>query len=294
MREALLSNNDFELLTRNIGQEWRGIIAALHFGVPIEEARQLLLRGPIQIALANGDGKTLSDIESAHHAGFWSVLEDTVPAGADDWSSLAPADLAKAAIALANSRIFDHSEGRPEAAALRSTIGTAAAAVQAWTPFDAMTAEGIVAMGQLVGESEEMVSALLAGASNARVEASEEERRERDLSPSVWMSSAFTVIEGLVELGLGKQIGQVIKVPLGAEQWLDVSHEVAQKDPEGQLLQYFELRAVEAIDELLAQQIANNQMDENTFKRGQYCNGDQIQKYDDRRNRASVVPPPIG
>ena len=46
--KALLSNTDFGFLSRNIGQEWRGVTAALHFGVPIGEARQLLLRGPIQ------------------------------------------------------------------------------------------------------------------------------------------------------------------------------------------------------------------------------------------------------
>ena len=52
---------------------------------------------------------------------------------------------------------------------------------------------------------------------------------------------------------------------MGAEQWLEVSHEVVEKDPNGRLLQYFELQAVEALDELLAQQIANNQLDESTF-----------------------------
>ena len=51
-------------------------------------ARQLLLRIPIQTALAEGDGKALSDLESTHGAGFWSVLEDTVPAGANDWTVL--------------------------------------------------------------------------------------------------------------------------------------------------------------------------------------------------------------
>ena len=265
VREALLSNKDFELLSRNIGQEWRGIIAALHFGVPVEEAGQLLLRGPIQVALANGDGKTLSDLESVHHDGFWSVLEDTVPAGADDWNSLAPADLAKAATALSNSLIFDHSDGRSEAAALRSTIRTAAAAVQAWTPFDAAVAQGMVEVGLLAGNLEEILPALLAGASNAGVQVSEEDRREGDVSPSVWMSSALTLIEGLVELGLGKQMGQGIRVPLSAAQRLDVSDEVVEKDSNGRLLRYFDLRAIAEIDELLAQRVVPGQIDENTF-----------------------------
>ena len=161
----MLSNQDSVFPKRIIGDEWRGIIAALHFGVPVEEARQLLLRGPIQVALAKGDGKTLSDLESVHHDGFWSVLEDSVSAWASDWNRLAPADLAKAATALETSRIFDKADGRHEATTLRSTIQTTATAVKAWTPFDSETANGMVAVARLVGDSEEMVSELLAGAS---------------------------------------------------------------------------------------------------------------------------------
>ena len=265
VRGALLSNNDFELLSRNIGKDWRGTIAALHFGVPVAEARQLLLRGPIQVALGSGDGKALSALEAAHHEGFWSVLEDTVPAGADDWGRVAPTDLAKVASALADSRLFDHSDGRAESAAVRSTIQAAAAAVEAWDPFDAETAQGMVKVGHLVGNPEEMFPALLAGASNARVETSGEEGQEGDVSPGAWMSSAFTLMEGLVQFGSGDHLEQAIQVPLGAEQWIEVSRDVVEKDPNGRLLQYFELRAVQAIDEHLAQLIANNQLDEDTF-----------------------------
>ena len=265
VREALLSNSDFELLSGSIGRDWRGVIAALHFGVPVEEARQLLLREPIQVALNSGDGKALADLLSVHHTGFWSVLEDTVPAGANDWSSLAPPDLAKAATAISNSRIFDHSDDLAEAAALRSAMRTAATSTQAWAPFDDVSAAGIVAMAELVGNSDEVVAALLAAASNAPVEASEEERRDGDVSPIVWMSSALTVIEGLVKLGLVKQMTQVIKVPLGSEQWLDVSGKVVEKDPDGRLLQHFDLRDIEEIDELLAQRVVPGQINEDTF-----------------------------
>ena len=90
-------------------------------------------------------------------------------------------------------------------------------------------------MAELVGDSEEIVSALLAAASNAPIEASEEERRDGDVSPGVWMSSALTVIKGLVKLGLVKQMRQVIKVPLGAEQWFDVSGKVVENDPDGEV-----------------------------------------------------------
>ena len=79
------------------------------------------------------------------------------------------------------------------------------------------------------------------------------------------MSSAFKVIEGLVDLGFSKQMRQGIRVPLDAQQWLDVSQEVAEKDPNGQLLKYFSLQAVAEIDELLAQQVGPGQVDENIY-----------------------------
>ena len=265
VRKALLSNDDSELLSGSIGEEWRGIIAALHFGVPVGEARQLLLRGPIQAALANGDGSTLSELELTHREGFWSVLEDTVPAGADNWKRVAPADLAKAAAALADSGLLDHVNGRPEAGAIRSTIRTAATAVEAWNPFDVGTAQGMVRVVHIVGNPEEMLPALLAGASNAHVRASEEGRQEGGVSPGEWVSSAFTLMEGLSQVSSGEHLKQAIEVPLDAEQWVTVSHEVMEKDPNGRLLQHFELQAVQAIDQLLAEQIANNQLDENTF-----------------------------
>ena len=265
VRKTLLSSDDIEFLSKIIGQDWRGIIAALHFGMPVEVARQLLLRIPIQTALAEGDGKALSDLESIHGAGFWSVLEDTVPAGANDWDSVVPADLAKSAAALADSQLFDQLHSQPEPEALRSTIRAAAVAVEAWIPFDAETAQRMVRVGHLVGNPEEVFPALLAGASSVRVGTSAGERQEGGVSPAVWMSSAFTLVEGLVQLGSGEHLEHGIEVPLSAEQWVEVSHEVMEKDPRGRLLQYFELRAVQAIDEQLAQQIANNQLDENTF-----------------------------
>ena len=291
VRRTLLSNDEVELLSKNIGREWRGIVAALHFGVPVEEAQELLLRGPIQFALANGDGKTLSDLQDAHSAGFWSVLEDTVPGGVDDWDDVAPADLARAAIALANSGIFNYAGGRPEATTVKTTVRRTAMEVEAWTPFDAVTAEGIVAIGQLVGDSEEMVSALLAGASKAGVETSEEERQEGDVSPSVWMSSALTLIEGLVELGLREHRGHVIDVPLSAEQWLDVAGEVADRDSSGRLLQYFHLNAITEVDELLAQRVVPGQIDEDTFNAVRAAMAAQPSSAMSKRSKRCVLTP---
>ena len=267
--DVLHSNEDQKFLTRNIGAQWREIIAALYFGVPAQEARQLLLRRPIEVALASGDGNGLSELASIHPTAFWPVLEDSVPAGAPDWNSLAPVDLAKAATALAMSSLLDHPDSRPEEAAIRSSIQTAAAAIQAWTPFDAAMAQGMVAIGKLAGDSEGIVPALLAGISNAPVESSEEGEQgetptdqNKRVSPSVWMSSALTVVEGLVELGLGNQMEKGITVPLSAQQWLDVSPKVMEKTSNFRLLHYFELQTIVEVDELLAQHVQPDQIDD--------------------------------
>ena len=116
-----------------------------------------------------------------------------------------------------------------------------------------------------MGNPEEMVPALLAGASKAHVRTLEEGRQEGGVSPGEWVSAAFTLMEGFSQTSAGQHLEQAIEVPLDAEQWITVSHDLLEKDQDGGLLHHFELQAVEAIDQLLAEQIANNQLDENTF-----------------------------
>ena len=267
IHDALLSEDELEIPKRFIGEQWREVFAALHFGAPPEEARQHLLRGPIEAALGNGDANGLSDLSKVHPTGFWIVLEDSVPAGTESWDSLNPTELAKAVTSLGESRIFDHEDIPSEGTALLARIRATAAGVQAWTPFDASNAEGMVQVARLLGDSEDMIPALLAGASSAPVEdqaGSSGSDRNR-VSPSVWMSSAFTLIEGLVDLGLNRQIRQGIQIPLSAQQWLDVTPEIVNQDPDGRFLQYCEIQDIAEINQFLANRIASNQIDETTI-----------------------------
>ena len=265
-RQALLSKEEWEYPRRIIGNQWRDVFAAFHFGAPVAEARQLLLKEQIQTALSMGDGKALAELASTHPTGFWEVLEDSVPAGAQDWNSLAPADLAKAATALSKSGVFEHADSRSEAVALRLNIRAAATAKRTWTPFDSDIAQGIVAIGHLVGNMERVVPALLKAVTNSRVESKgEEEDVEADedaVEPSEWVSSAFTVIDGFVEQDLGSQMDQGIEIPLSAQQWLNDSSKIAKRDPDGRILQYFHLQAITEIDALLAEQAVQGQIDD--------------------------------
>ena len=269
VRKVLLCEEESEFPRRIIGPQWRETIAAMHFGVPVGEARQLLLRGPIESALDAGDWKRLSDIESIHSDGFWTVLEDSVPAGAQSWIDLTPSELALAATALGQGRIFDQIHSRPESADLLSRIESAVVEVDAWAPFNTATAEGLVDTARLVGQSEEIIPTLLRSVSQATVETPEgtqldsaSDAGRETVTPSVWISSALMLVEGLVKSGFDNYMGKGLSVPLNAQEWIQASRVVARRDPDGRLLKYIELQVIDELDNLIADLVPRDQMDE--------------------------------
>ena len=253
LHNDLISKTDHNLPMRIIGGHWRDVIAAIHFGVDVDEARQLLLRGPIETALTESDGQTLGDLRTAHPEGFWAVLDDCVPTGAANWNSLNSDELAKGASALVDSQVFDYAENRPEAAALQSIIRRTALAVRLWHPFDDAKARGMIAIFQLVEAPGELVPTLTKAASNAYYS---------ETDPEEWMTGALALVDGLVELGFEKQIQQGISIPLSADEWLNVSSAIASDDHERRLLQYLDIQAIQAVDRQLAERLNRAQFDD--------------------------------
>ena len=264
VHEALLkgdvstSDDKYKLPGRIIGDHWRERIGAIHFGVTDEEARELLLRRRIESALAEGDGRILSDLAQDQPRGFWPVLEDSVPGGAGDWVGLNPDEISKAATALVDSRVFDHAEDRLGAAYIRRKIRDAVWSLPSWVPFDANNAQGMVDVVRLVGDSYGMIWELMAKATKAF---------QGQVPYDVWMASAFKFVGGIVDLGLEKRIGVGMKIPMDPDQWLSVSSKVAERDPDGRLTQYFELENIEQIDERLAQSITSGHFDDESLLR---------------------------
>ena len=255
----LLSKEGSELASRIIGEGWRGDVAALHFGVPTQEANQILLRGHIDTALTNGDAKAISDLASIHSDAFWTVLEDTVPGADTNWNDLSPDDIASPAIALAESGIFCHAEGRPEATAILSSVQSFALSMNAWNPLSSRNVQGMSDIARLVGDSEGVVPALLEGVSNAQVNIVNRN------TPGEWMTSVLELVESLQQLGFGEQMGEGLKVSLNAQQWGEACQEITVRDKGGQLLRYFDLQSISEIDEIFAEQVNSGEMNETTF-----------------------------
>ena len=248
-----LDDDKYKLPKRIMGDRWREVIAAIHFGVDKNEARQLLLRGPIESALAEGDGSTLSDLASDQPEAFWAVLDDSVPGGGKDWNSLVPDDIAKAATALLSSGVFDQANDRREAEDLRQILRNAALSVRSWVPFDARNAQGMVALVRLADGPKTLVPALFSRATKAF---------PGQVPSDVWMASALTFVDGLIKSGFEEHIGAGLQIPLDANHWVDVSGEIALRDPDGQLLQYCEIKDVEQFDQRLSQLITNRKFDD--------------------------------
>ena len=253
-------DEDSSFARRVLGENWRDTLAILLFNAPISQARQMLLREPIETALSAGRAGVLRELEAAHREGFWAVFEDSVPAGAPDWGDVGPQDFARAARALAGSELFEDSPAaqRREAASVLDRVRTAALAVNAWEPFTVETAEGLVSLCHVVGAERSLPEALLRAVGEAAVPAGQEEPAGAQVSPLLWMRAALVLLKGLDELGFAS----TLVVPFSSEQWIDVGPQLPANDADRRLQQHLDLRAAEEIDGALAERCRPEQIDD--------------------------------
>ena len=245
-----------------LGDGWRDTLAVLYFNAPVRQAREMFLRDPIEAALSTADGEALHALEAAHGDGFWVVFEDSVPAGAGEWGDVGPQDFARAATALDTSGLFGDSAApqRREAASVLERVRAAAVAVRAWQPFTEEAAEGLVSLCRVAGTETSFTEQLLSAVAAADIQQEQEEPSGAQVSPHRWMSAAFVLLRGLDELG----VASALRVPLSADQWLEVAPQFRSDDPGGRLWQRLELIEAEEIDAALSQRSTPEQIDNDT------------------------------
>ena len=241
---------------------WRDTLAVLYFNAPIRQAREMVLRDPIEAALSTAGGESLRALEAAHGDGFWAVFEDSVPAGAGEWGDVGPQDFARAATALDTSGLFGDlaAPQRREAASVLERVRAAAVAVRAWQPFTEEAAEGLVSLCRVAGTETSFTEQLLSAVAAADIQQEQEEPSGAQVSPYRWMSAAFVLLRGLDELGVASEL----RVPLSADQWLEVAPQFRSDDPGGRLWQRLELTRAEEIDAALSQRSTPEQIDDDT------------------------------
>ncbi len=255
-------NTDALFTEELLGDRWRDTLAVLYFNAPIAQAREMVLRDPIEGALSAADGEALRMLEATHGDGFWAVFEDSVPAGAGDWSGVGPQDFARAATALAASRLFGNSDTpqRREAVTVLDHVRTAASAVNAWQPFTEEVAEGLVSIYRICGTETSFAEQVIGAVGRAEVQQGQEEPSDAKGSPKTWLSAAFVLLKGLDELGFAP----TLRVPLSADQWMEFAPRLQSVDPSGRLWQRLQLIEAQEIDAALSQRITPEQIDNDT------------------------------
>jgi hypothetical protein len=119
-------------------------ISALHFGVRVDEARQLLLRAPIENALRLGDATRLTELRD--RPGFHEVLQGI---NFMDWLPAQSAALARSCVALHGAGLL------PDSSVYESTTSRlfrALPSVESWNLTDEQVPEGLAIAIDRFGE----------------------------------------------------------------------------------------------------------------------------------------------
>ena len=154
---ALLQRDKVAVTSESIGQfpaaseaglvsaRVREHLAAVAYGVPIDSARELLLREPILRALEAAAPAELDTLSQSSDA-FWLMLEQALERGWEEWPTAEGGNLLHAAYAIDQSDIHAR-EPKWRTALLFRRIAEATAGVGSWMPMDERAIDGMVILG---------------------------------------------------------------------------------------------------------------------------------------------------
>lgn len=132
-----------------LGADVQDNLAALLFNVPVKTAKQLLLRGPINEAIAQRDASRLKELQNLHE-GFWQVIENIA---AEEWLGGSATSIGNAAFCLKEGGLLGRAD-LAEAEPLYRTLINASLGIKSWAPFDERMANDVIAIFELVRERE--------------------------------------------------------------------------------------------------------------------------------------------
>lgn len=189
-------------------------LAALHFGVPVDQARQLLLRGPIESALKSGDGKKLATLKNV--VGFQSVLQQINPL---EYESSQAGSIPLICFALDSAGLLDVEQfgastfgGRLRQALLRPN---------AWNAANESLAQGLASAISAYGENfaAEILKRISATAST------EKKLQEQDIE--LWARGVRNILSRMRSSGMKLPPDGSIRISIEPKHWFVVAHTLA-------------------------------------------------------------------
>lgn len=218
---------------RAIGRaNWRAMMAALHFGVPLADGTQLLLHEPLVRALREGSNEDLRALES--RPGFADVLRKAVV----DALGRSQADEGTALAQLAEKLGALECAGKPDVAHIWGDIGGGLRSVQEWSGLQESPADGIAIIIQHTREADRLALCKEVGGSLSEAKPAEAEDAQENLNRFAinWTLAAKAVVEGS-----GPAEGFKIDVPHDAKCALEIVKQLAALDVEPSVLSAFEV-----------------------------------------------------
>lgn len=224
-----------------LGEDPHGNLAAMAFNVPVQEARQLLLRSPLEESMGKGDATTLKD--QSTYPGFWEVLQD-IPF--KEWAEKESTKLANAALCLDSDDLLTSAEPAI-AKMIVNSLKAAAYQVEAWTPLNLNGARGITSLLRLSPDAA-LAEAILQRLPPALTDA--EQRKNKAGAVSPWVEGLIHLLKGVKALNLADVYSDGVSVEVDADGYIELCAQIYMEDPDAEF--WSVLRPEVQLDEVTA------------------------------------------
>lgn len=211
-----------------LGDSAEDHLAAMAFNVPVSQARQLLLRDPLEQALGQGDREALQKL--TENAGFWEVILD-IPFS--EWVETESAKLANAAYCLGHDGLSDDAE--PLVEMVVNSLYKAAKMVKIWAPFNTSMAEGLLALLALRPD-EALASSILERLPAVAVK-TDQAGEDTDATKN-WAAGLDSLLRGMQMLGLQAAYTEGIEIETSAEGYIELCAQMHKQDRRGEFWQF--------------------------------------------------------
>lgn len=204
-----------------LGENATDNLAAMAFNVPARQARQLLLRTPVELAFGSGDVTAAKDL--SNYPGFWEVFQD-VPFS--DWTEKESLKVANVARCLEEGDLLKLAEPSVSKMVVAS-LKRAALQVKEWTPLTPESAAGMLSMVRIAPDT------VLAETFINRLPPV-----GLDLQPSTttstWVQGLVQLLTGLKTVSMEVAYSQGIKMTVNAENAIELCAQIYDEDRNAQ------------------------------------------------------------
>jgi len=214
-----------EELVDLLGENPHDNLAAMAFNVPVREARQLLLRSPLEEALGEGNVETLKELSA--YPGFWEVVQD-IPF--EDWAEKESIKLAHAARCLDSGDILSTAEPAVAKIVVHA-LKAAAFQVKAWTPLNVDSAQGITSLLRLSPDAT-LAEAILEGLPPSSMDA--EQGKSTVGTASSWTKGLVHLLQGVKVQNLASVYSDGVSVNVDADGYIELCAQLYLEDPDAE------------------------------------------------------------